>query len=89
MSFFDYVFLFWVTEYLNKKEKENKPSIILCVLSFILLYVPILCVFSMLSSLFKIKDLTKIFEIFTTIYIILFFINLILIIIYKIKKIIK
>lgn len=88
-EFFDYVFFFWVTEYLTKEEKEIKPSIILCVLSFIVLYVPILFVVSMLSSFFKIKDLTKIFEIFTIIYIILFFINFILIIIYKIRKIIK
>lgn len=91
MNLFDYVLFMWIYDYVVYDEIKIKkePSFISCILSFILLYIPILLIISLITEIFNITKFENVFKIFTIIYIILFMINIVLIAIHKVKKLIK
>lgn len=91
MNLFDYVLFMWIYDYVVSDEIKIKkePRFISCILSFILLYIPILLTISLITEIFNITKFENVFKIFTIIYIILFMINIVLITIHKVKKLIK
>ena len=54
MNLFDYVLFMWIYDYVVSDEIKIKkePSFISCILSFILLYIPILLTISLITEIF-------------------------------------
>ncbi len=86
MRFSDFFLLSWILEANEQGNLEKEPSVIAYIITFILMYFPIILLTSLILTILKIDTYFLIFKIVTIGYCILFLIFVIFNIIFRLKK---
>ena len=86
MRFSDFFLLSWILEDNEQSNLEKEPSVISYIITFILMYFPIILLTSLILTILKIDTYFLIFKIVTIGYCILFLIFVIFNIIFRLRK---
>lgn len=86
MRFSDFFLLSWILEDNEQSNLEKEPSVIAYIITFILMYFPIILLTSLIITILKIDTYAPIFKIVTIGYCILFLIVVVFNIIFRLIK---